>query len=72
MKTKIFSYILIIFILCTKQVISFENKIILKVNDRIITTVDIKQEEKYLIVLNPNQGQFILHLLDQLQILKKC
>jgi peptidyl-prolyl cis-trans isomerase SurA len=54
MKTKIFSYILIIFILCTKQVISFENKIILKVNDRIITTVDIKQEEKYLIVLNPN------------------
>jgi peptidyl-prolyl cis-trans isomerase SurA len=36
-----------------KQAISLENKIILKVNDKIITTFDVKQEEKYLIVLNP-------------------
>ena len=54
MKTKIFFYILIIFHLCTKQVISLENKIILKVNNKIITTFDIEQEKKYLIVLNKN------------------
>ncbi|MDC0249998.1 peptidylprolyl isomerase [Candidatus Pelagibacter sp.] len=53
MKKKIFLYLLIIFQLCTKQGISLENKIILKINDKIITTFDIKQEEKYLIVLNP-------------------
>ena len=53
MKKKIFFYILIVFYLCTKPVISLENKIILKVNDKIITTVDVKQEEKYLKVLNP-------------------
>jgi len=53
MKKKIFFYILIVFYLCTKPVSSLENKIILKVNDKIITTVDVKQEEKYLKVLNP-------------------
>ena len=54
MKTKIFFYILIIFHLCAKQVISLENKIILKVNNKIITTFDNEQEKKYLIVLNKN------------------
>ena len=54
MKKKIFFYLLIVFHLCTKQVNSLENKIILKVNNRIITTFDVKQEEKYLIVLNKN------------------
>ena len=54
MKKKIIFYLLIIFYLCTKQVVSLENRIILKVNDKIITTVDIKQEAKYLTVLNPN------------------
>ncbi len=53
MKKKIFFYLLIVFQLCTKQVISLENKIILKINDKIITTFDVKQEEKYLIILNP-------------------
>jgi peptidyl-prolyl cis-trans isomerase SurA len=53
MKKKIVLYLLIVFQLCTKQVISLENKIILKINDKIITTFDVKQEEKYLIVLNP-------------------
>ena len=52
MKKKILLYLLIIFQLCTKQVSSFENEIILKINDKIITTFDVKQEEKYLIVLN--------------------
>jgi peptidyl-prolyl cis-trans isomerase SurA len=54
MKKKIFLHLLIVFQLCTTQVISLENKIIFKINDKIITTFDIKQEEKYLIVLNPN------------------
>ena len=53
MKKKIFFYILIIFYLCSKQVSSLENQIMLKINNKIITTFDIKQEEKYLIVLNP-------------------
>ena len=50
---KIFLYFLIIFQLCTKQVISLENKIILKINNKIITNFDVKQEEKYLKILNP-------------------
>ena len=54
MKKKIFFYLLIIFYVCTKQATSLENKIIIKVNNKIITTYDIKQEKKYLIVLNPN------------------
>ena len=53
MKKTIFFYILIIFYLCSKQVFSLENNIILKVNDKIITTIDVSQEEKYLKVLNP-------------------
>ena len=53
MKKKIFFYILIIFHLCTKQVNSLENKIILKVNNKIVTAFDITQESKYLLSLNP-------------------
>ena len=53
MKKEIFLYLLIIFLLFTKQVSSFENKIIFKINDKIITTFDVMQEEKYLIILNP-------------------
>ena len=52
MKKKIFFYLIIIFHLCTKQVNSLENRIILKVNDNIITSIDVVQEEKYLKVLN--------------------
>jgi len=53
MKKKIFFYILIFFYLSIKQVASLENKIILKVNNKIIITFDVVQEEKYLKVLNP-------------------
>ena len=52
MKKKIFFYVLIFFLLFTKQVNSLENKIILKVNNKMITTFNITQEEKYLLVLN--------------------
>ena len=54
MKKKIFIYLLLFFQLCTKQANSLENKIILKIHNQIITTFDVKQEEKYLKVLNPN------------------
>ena len=54
MKKKIFLYFFIIFQLCTKQSIGLENKIIFKINDKLITTFDVKQEERYLKILNPN------------------
>ena len=52
MKKKIIFYILIISYICLKQVSSIENKIIIKVNNEIITSFDLEQEEKYLVVLN--------------------
>ena len=57
MKQKIFFYLLIFFCSYSNQVSSLENKIIFKVNNKIITTFDIKEEEKYLKVLNPNLKQ---------------
>ena len=53
MKKKIFLYLLIIFHVWTIQASSLENRILIKVNNTIITVFDVKQEEKYLIVLNP-------------------
>jgi len=52
MKIKKIFYLLVILHLFSNQVSSLENKIVLKVNNKIITSFDIKQEEKYLIVLN--------------------
>jgi peptidyl-prolyl cis-trans isomerase SurA len=54
MKKKIFFYLLILLYLSVGQVSSLENKIILKINNKIITTFDIEQEKKYLAVLNEN------------------
>ena len=54
MKKKIFFYLLTIIYLFSGQANSLENKIILKVNDKIITTFDLKQEEIYLVILNKN------------------
>jgi len=54
MKKKIFFLLFIFLHLYTSNVSSLENKIILKINNKIITTFDIIQEEKYLIVLNQN------------------
>ena len=54
MKKKIFFYLLILLYLSVGQVSSLENKIILKINNKIITTFDIEQETKYLAVLNKN------------------
>ena len=68
MKKKISFYILIIFILFAKNATSLENKILLKVNNKIITTVDIKKEQNYLIVLNPNLNKVDQNKLKKLAI----
>ena len=54
MKIKKIFYLLVILHLFSNNVYSLENKITLKVNNKIITSFDIKQEAKYLIVLNKN------------------
>jgi len=54
MKKKIIFYIIIIFYLCITKVNSLENTIVFKIDNKIITTIDIKKEEKYLIILNQN------------------
>ncbi len=59
--------ILIIFLsfFFSKDLIALENKILIKVNNEIITSQDLKNEKKYLILLNPN-----LKKLDQDSLLK--
>ena len=37
---------------------SFENKIIFKVDNKIITSLDVENEMRYLITLNPNLKNF--------------
>ena len=54
MKIKKIFYLLVILHLFSNNLYSLENKITLKVNNKIITSFDIKQEGKYLIVLNKN------------------
>ena len=54
MKKIIIIYLLIIFHLSFLQVNSLENKIRFKVSNKIITSFDIEQEKKYLVVLNQN------------------
>ena len=54
MKIKKIFYLLVILHLFSNNLYGLENKITLKVNDKIITSFDIKQEAKYLIVLNKN------------------
>ena len=46
--------ILFIFFLSNKNSLAIENKIILKVNNEIITSVDVFNEAKYLKTLNKN------------------
>ena len=51
---KIILLLLFFFYLNSNQSYSLENKIINKVNNEIVTLFDVKQEKKYLIILNPN------------------
>ena len=62
MKKKIY-YLLFFLHVCANQSFSLENKIIYKINNEIVTTVDLKLEEKYLLILNTN-----LSKLDKVQI----
>ena len=50
----ILSHTLIILYLLNVNVYSIENKILLKINNDIITSVDIRNEANYLKTLNPN------------------
>ena len=52
-KIKILITILFYFIVITKS-FGYENKIILKIDNEIITSLDIKTEIRYLNTMNPN------------------
>ena len=54
MKTIKLISIFIFLILIKTQANSIENKIILKIDNEIITSLDVKKEARYLITLNPN------------------
>jgi peptidyl-prolyl cis-trans isomerase SurA len=45
---------IIIFLFCSTNSFSLENKILLKIENQIITSLDINNEYKYLIALNPS------------------
>ena len=62
---KNFLLLVILIIFFNSKAISIENKIILKVNNKIITNIDIYFEAKYLKALNPN-----LKTLDENKILE--
>ena len=51
---KNFIFLAIFFIFITSKVFSVESKIILKIDQNIITNTDVKNEVKYLKALNPN------------------
>jgi len=51
---KIFIYFALIAIFQSTSTFSVENKILIKIEDQIITTIDINNEYKYLVSLNPN------------------
>ena len=53
-KKKIFFLFLTYLIFLSSAVLSKENKILIKLNNEIITTVDILNEIKYLSILNKN------------------
>ena len=46
--------IILFIILFSQNSFGFENKILIKLNNKIITTIDVKNEEKYLKTLNKN------------------
>ena len=54
LKKKSFIYFTIIFLFLNNISFSLENKILLKIENEIITSIDVNNEYKYLIALNPN------------------
>ena len=53
LKKKIFISLLLIFFVLNSNSISLENKILVKIENHIITTLDVDGEYKYLVALNP-------------------
>ena len=53
LKKKIFIYLFAIFFINISVSISLENKILIKIENQIITSLDVDKEYKYLIALNP-------------------
>ena len=68
MKKIIILYILIFSFLYLRPSISLENKIIYKINNEIITLFDLKLEQKYLIIFNPNLKKLNLKQLETLAL----
>ena len=54
MHIKIITYLIFIIFFSTDSTLSIENKIILKINNSIITNLDVVNEANYLQALNPN------------------
>ena len=69
MKFKIFILFLLLFFLFNKNLNNFENKIIIKIDNDIITSLDLENEINYLITLNPNLKQ--LKMNEIIEISKK-
>jgi peptidyl-prolyl cis-trans isomerase SurA len=54
MQKRLFLYLALLFFFCVNSSFSIENKILLKIENQIITSLDVNNEFKYLIALNPN------------------
>ena len=54
MQKRLFFYLVLLFFFCVNSSFSIENKILLKIENQIITSLDVNNEFKYLIALNPN------------------
>ena len=54
LKKLILIYLTFIFFIYSSSSLSIENKILVKIDNQIITSLDVKNEYKYLIALNPN------------------
>ena len=65
----LFLIILIIVISLINNLHSFENKIIFRINNEIITSLDVENEMNYLLALNPNLNN--LNKDDVIKISKK-
>ncbi len=57
-KFKVLIFFILLIFFYQKNINCFENKIIFKIDDKIITTLDLENEMTYLITLNPNLKNF--------------
>jgi peptidyl-prolyl cis-trans isomerase SurA len=57
-KKEIFIYFILIFFIFSKNSLSYENSIIAKIEKEIITSIDVENESKYLLILNKDLKKF--------------